>query len=52
MKYINKLGDIVTLLPNTATNIYGNKLLWVKRQNGSITSIWEHDFNSQFKECG
>ena len=48
MTYINNNGDKVTLLENTATNKYGNKLLWVKCENGAIVSIWETEFKNNF----
>ena len=46
--YINKQGDAVQLLPNTATNLLGDKLLWVRCANGSDKSIWENEFKALF----
>ncbi len=49
--YQNDQGIIVELLENTATNKYGDKLLWVRTLNGHETSIWEKDFIRDFS-CG
>jgi len=40
---------IVELLPETATNKYGSKLLWIRLENGKTVSIWEDKFNSEFQ---
>ena len=47
--YINNQGEKAPLLKNTATNNYGNKLWWVKCENGAIVSIWEKEFKNNFK---
>lgn len=46
--YINKQGDIVHLLPETATNAKGDLLRWLKCSNGHEASIWDNEFKSQF----
>ena len=47
--YINKQGDEVKLLDNTAINVHGDKLLWLECCNGAKVSIFEEEFNKQFK---
>jgi hypothetical protein len=46
--FINHEGDIVELLPENATNNYGDVLRWVKCINGNDVSIWEKEFKSTF----
>lgn len=46
----NDNGDVVTLLPETATNKYQNKLLWVRCANGAVTSLWESEFKRDFHQ--
>ncbi len=46
--YTNNQGDTVELLEKTATNKYGNKLLWVRCVNGAVVSIFEKQFNNEF----
>ena len=47
--YKNKAGHLVTLTRKTATNKGGDKLLWVRCENGTVCSIWEKEFAAQFK---
>ena len=48
MMYINKNGDIIELTSSSATNCYGNKLLWVRCANGNIVSVSEDNFHAEF----
>jgi len=41
---------VVTLLPKTATNKYGNKLLWIRLENGNTVSMFESKFKEEFKK--
>ena len=43
-------NDIVTLTEYTATNKYGNRLLWVKCSNGKLVEIWESNLKKYFTE--
>jgi len=47
--FTNKNGEKVTLTGKSAVNSLGNKLLWVRCENGATVSIFEKEFNTNFK---